>query len=213
MTRDRRIGGVRQADFLQADAPPCLRHVLARYRREEAFEQHAIEIVAGQGGLDRSTDQSRAAAENRDGMLGFVESGWSIAFFRDAALLPQRVELHRVELRVLLGELRLDSAREREIHVVAAEQDVLADGDALKAKFAAFLGDRDQRKVGGAATDIDDEDQIADRRPARASSDGVRSRSRKLLAALRAGRCSYSPPLRQRAVSAHARRHRTRPGR
>ena len=75
MARDRGIGGVREADFLQADAPPRLRHVLARYLGEEAFEQHAIEIVAGQGGLDRSADQSRAAAENRDGVLGFVRVG------------------------------------------------------------------------------------------------------------------------------------------
>ena len=65
-------------------------------------------------------------------------------------------------LRVFLGELRLDSACEREIHVVAAEQDVFADGDALEAKFAAFFGDGDQREVGGAAADIDDEDEVAD---------------------------------------------------
>ena len=59
------------------------------------------------------------------------------------------------------GELRLYGSREREIHVVAAEQDVLSDCDALKAKLAAFFRYRDQRKVSGAAADIDDEDQIA----------------------------------------------------
>ena len=59
--------------------------------------------------------------------------------FGDAALLPERVELHRVELGVFLGELRFDSAGEREVHVVAAEQDVLADGHTLEPKFAALL--------------------------------------------------------------------------
>ena len=59
-------------------------------------------------------------------------------------------------------ELRLDSACEREIHVVAAEQDVFADGDTLEPKFATFLGDGDEREVGGAAADVDNEDQIAD---------------------------------------------------
>ena len=96
------------------------------------------------------------------GCSASVESGCEHAFLCDSALLPQRIELHRIELRVLLGELRLDSTCEREIHVVAAEQDVFAYGDALKAKFAAFLCDRDQREVGGTAADVDNEDEIAD---------------------------------------------------
>ena len=42
MASDRRIGGVRQADFLQADTPSCLRHVLTGNLGEEAVEQHAV---------------------------------------------------------------------------------------------------------------------------------------------------------------------------
>ena len=117
-------------------------------------------------------------------MLGFSRFGLQHALLRDSALLPQRVELHRIQLRVLLRELRLDSARQREIHVVAAEQDVLADSDALKPKFAAFLGDGDQREVGGTATDVDDENEIADAdllAPVRIAFDpGVESRLRLL---------------------------------
>ena len=52
--------------------------------------------------------------------------------------------------------------RQGQVHVVAAEQDVLADGDAGQLQCAVLLGDRDQRQVRGAAADIDDEDDVAD---------------------------------------------------
>ena len=56
------------------------------------------------------------------------------------------------------------SAREREVHVVAAEQDVLADRDALEREVAVALRDGDQAEVGGAAADVAHEDQVADAR-------------------------------------------------
>ena len=77
-------------------------------------------------------------------------------------MLPERIELHGVQLVFFCGELRFHCPREREIHVVAAQQDVFADGDAFQAKLAVFFGDGDQGEVGGAAADIDDEDQVAD---------------------------------------------------
>ena len=52
--------------------------------------------------------------------------------------------------------------REREVHVVAAEQDVVADRDAMQFQVAFALDDGDQREVGGAAADVDDEDDVAD---------------------------------------------------
>ena len=59
----------------------------------------------------------------------------------------------------------LQQAREREVHVVAAEQDVLADGDALEREVAVLLGHRDQAEVGGAAADVADEDEILPNTP------------------------------------------------
>ena len=59
------------------------------------------------------------------------------------------------------GQLLLEMPRQREIDVVAAQQDVLADGDALELQLARLFGDRDEREVGGAAADVDHQDQIA----------------------------------------------------
>ena len=64
--------------------------------------------------------------------------------------------------RAFRRELLGDEARQREIDIVAAEQDVLADGHALELQFAGVLGDGDQGEIGGAAADIDDQDQVAD---------------------------------------------------
>ena len=82
--------------------------------------------------------------------------------FRDSALLPQRVELEGVELRAFLDELLMDGMGERQIHVVAAEQDVLADGETVEAQLAGFFSNGDEREVRGAAADIDHEDEISD---------------------------------------------------
>ena len=48
----------------------------------------------------------------------------------------------------------------REIHVVAAQQQVFADGDALQLQLTIAFGDGDQSQVCGAAADIDDQNQI-----------------------------------------------------
>ena len=66
-------------------------------------------------------------------------------------------------------ETLLQQAREREVHVVAAEQDVLADGDALERELAIRARHGDQAEVGRAAADVADEDQVADRRRGGAS--------------------------------------------
>ena len=70
-------------------------------------------------------------------------------------------------------KLLLEMPRQREIHIVAAEQDVFAHGDALELQFACLLGHRDQREIGGAAADVDHQDQIAHRTRSRQS--GCRS--------------------------------------
>ncbi len=75
--------------------------------------------------------------------------------------MPQRVELQAVEFCSLLGQLRFDGAGQREVHVVAAQQDVLADGNAVERQLAFALGDGDEREVRGAAADIDHQDQVA----------------------------------------------------
>src|SRR5690606_10528749 len=48
-----------------------------------------------------------------------------------------------------------------EVHVVAAEKDVLADGHAAEFKLAVMLRHRDQGKVRRPAADVHDQDKIA----------------------------------------------------
>ena len=79
------------------------------------------------------------------------------------------MEALRVE-RLAGHEPRLDRAREREVHVVAAEQQVIADGDALEPELAAARARRDQREVGRAAADVDDQhERTSPRRASRQS--------------------------------------------
>ena len=53
----------------------------------------------------------------------------------------------------------------REIDVVAAQQNVLANRDAFQLQFAVLLGDGDQGEVGGAAADVDHQNQVAHLNP------------------------------------------------
>ncbi len=54
----------------------------------------------------------------------------------------------------------VDEAGEGEIDIVAAEQQVLADGDALECRAGLVDGDRHEREVGGAAPDVADQHAI-----------------------------------------------------
>jgi hypothetical protein len=54
-----------------------------------------------------------------------------------------------------------DGTGEREIDIVAAQEDVFADGDAFEGEFAIGFADGDEREIGGAAADVDDEDEGA----------------------------------------------------
>ena len=88
---------------------------------------------------------------------------------RDAALVPQRLQLPRVDAVAFALEALLHDAREREVHVVAAEQDVIADRDALEREVAVVLADRDQAEVGRAAADVAHEQRDRRRGAAAAS--------------------------------------------
>ncbi len=68
----------------------------------------------------------------------------------------------RIGLGALRGELARDHVREREVHVVAAEQDVFADRHAMQFEIAFAFDHRDQREVGRAAAHVDHEDDVAD---------------------------------------------------
>ena len=81
---------------------------------------------------------------------------------RHAGLVPQRLQLPGVDAVSFPFEPLLHDVRQRQVHVVAAEQDVIADRDALEREVAVALADRDQREVGGAAADVAHQHDVAD---------------------------------------------------
>ena len=76
--------------------------------------------------------------------------------------MPEHLHLSGVELDPLGSELLRGGVGQRQVHVVAAEQDVIADGDPLERQVALDLADRDQREVGGAAADVAHQDHVTD---------------------------------------------------
>ncbi len=83
-------------------------------------------------------------------------------FLGGAAGVGQRDPLGGVEPVHAAGQRGGDGVGQGEVHVVAAEQDVLADGLAGQDQVAVLLGDGDQGEVGGAAADVADQEAVAD---------------------------------------------------
>ena len=75
---------------------------------------------------------------------------------------PRRDPLGGVEPVHPAGQGRGDGVGQGEVHVVAAEQDVLADGQAGQGEVAALVGHGDQGEVGRPAADVADEEEVAD---------------------------------------------------
>src|SRR5262249_3276243 len=81
---------------------------------------------------------------------------------RGATAVHEAAKLPFVELRALRGEALANDVREREVHVVAAEEDVIADGLPLEDEGAPILADRDGRQIRRAAADGAGEHAVAD---------------------------------------------------
>jgi hypothetical protein len=107
-------------------------------------------------GLDRAADQLAATAEDRD-RRALGRTVGEQGLLGAAARMDERALLQRIELLV---EIALDDRSEREVDVVAPEQDVIADRDALERERATIVGDLDQREIGGAASDVAHEHDI-----------------------------------------------------
>ena len=82
-------------------------------------------------------------------------------FFRLPADADEHAPLPGFQLAVA-DELRFEGVRQRQIEIVAAENQVLADSDAMELHFAVIAGPHaDEREVGRAAADVADEDFLA----------------------------------------------------
>src|SRR5262249_46714268 len=123
VARDRRVVGVRQAELAQAAGAAALGLRFGADLREEAVDEQRLGGVALDDGLLRPADELRAAPEDRDGhRLRRLLAEQLL--LRSATGLHERALLERIEAELAPGE-----RGEREVHVVAAEQDVIADGD------------------------------------------------------------------------------------
>ena len=153
MARDRRIGGVGQAELLEAGARALGRRGVGGDAREEAVEHQLLDLGARRA---RRAARRRSACEPRPATVMVHERARPSS--REQPLLGDAAGLHQRwkacgSSRAAAAEPRLDAARERQIHVVAAEQQVIADRGALEAS-APVAVDGDQREVGGAAADV-----------------------------------------------------------
>ena len=196
MTRDGGIGGIGQPNLREAHSA-ALRHVVAGDRRQKALVQETLHVFGRKLGLDGSAHQSRAAPQNGHRLFALLVVLGEQPLLGQAALLPERMQLHGVQLGSFGGELLLEMPGQRQIDIVAAQQNVFAHGHALERQFSGLLGHRDQREIRGAAADVDHQNQIAHSRRARASRDAARSRRKTRPAVLPATADSGSRPLRR----------------
>ena len=132
----------------------------ARHRGEETVERDRLDLGSRQLRLDAAADQLRAPAGDRDrpaldGRLLLAQQ----LFLGRPAGESKCTPLLGVEPRA--AELLLDMMGQREVDVVAAEHQVIADGDAAKPGAGRRLDDRDQAEVGRPAADVADQDQLA----------------------------------------------------
>ena len=161
MLGDGGIGSIVQTHFHQCGAALALRSSIALHDREKTFEQKVAYFIARHFPAQSAANQTGSAAQDGERILRRLFVARPAAFLRSTALLPERMELDRIELDVLLRELLLGMARHREIHVVAAEQQVFADRHALKLQFSRLLRNGDQAEICRAAADVDNQNQIA----------------------------------------------------
>ena len=101
-------------------------------RGKEARAQHLFDIAAQQGRLDGAAHQARALAQNGDRVLLHFGFRLQQFFLGDAAVIPQRLVLAAIDARALFGQALRHHAGQGQIDVVAAQQDVLAHGDAVE---------------------------------------------------------------------------------
>ncbi len=155
MAADRRVGGIGQAELDDRGAPAPGR-LVRRDQGQEAVHHQAQDLVAAQLGRARRADQARPGAEQGDLDL-FRRVGGEQLLLRRPAALHQLRELGGGQAFAAREQALLHQVGERQVHVVAAQHQVVADADAGQARRRdAVRGglDLDQGEVGGAAADV-----------------------------------------------------------
>jgi hypothetical protein len=77
--------------------------------------------------------------------------------------MHERKELPGIQRLAFRIQLGLQRVGQRQVHVVAAEQDVLADADALQLRITGDVDHGDQAEICGTAADVAHQDDVAGR--------------------------------------------------
>ena len=160
---DGAVGGVGQAPFLERGVG-LDRAGVGGALGVEAVEQDGGDFVAGDAGGEGAGEEAGAAAGEGNGeFLGGVAVGGEAAFFQIAATGDEVLPLAASQRFAFAGEAGFEGVGDGEIDIVAAEQEVIADGDAADGgkRGAGLAGDFEEAEVGCAAADVDDEDVAA----------------------------------------------------
>jgi hypothetical protein len=155
----RRVRCVRKTDLRQRCAGACGGARVGRHSREVTLHERRGHFVARELGAQSAADQLRPARRDGDwrrGHLVITEQ----PLFRTAASVRERGHLPAVDLLAFRFELRLHDVGEREIHVVAAEQDVVPHGHAGQLQRAPLVERSNRRKVSGTAADVHHENDV-----------------------------------------------------
>src|ERR1022692_2153886 len=91
-------------------------------------------------------------------LLGIFEQ----KFFCQPRLVPQTEEVVGINLMALGFQSLLQQSRERQVHIVATQQNVIADCYPLERQIAALFRDRNQAEIRRASTNVAYQNQIAD---------------------------------------------------
>ena len=151
---------VGQAELGQRGAGAGLRLVGNGNLGEETFHQHGQHLGAGNFGADAAANEFASPAGHHHGHGLQCVVGQQL-LFGAAAAVRQRAGLPGVELFALPGQLARHAVGQRQVHVVATEQDVLAHSHTLQRQVAITLQHGDEGQVGSAAAHIHDEDDVA----------------------------------------------------
>ena len=126
MARHRWILGIGQTDLGQRRPRPAGWMGGNLDPGKEAFNQGVSNFGAGQFGAQGAADQFGAATRHDDrrcGQCGVAEQG----FLGVAATVGQRLHLPGIKVCSLFSQFGANRMSQRQIHVISAEQDVIAD--------------------------------------------------------------------------------------
>lgn len=156
MARDRRVGGIGEPELHDGRAPG-LRVFVGTRPREEPVDDQLPHLIAAEFRRPGLTDQARTRPQQGDerGLGGLVCQQPLLGI---TALLYQLQELRGTESAAGPYQPPLGDMGQGQIHVIATQHQVLADADTFQLGVAIGVRYADQGQVGGATTDIADQE-------------------------------------------------------